>query len=176
MRAIGSVLIILSCTVSALAQPSITEVGPAASYLPTGAPGGGIAQGSFFYIKGSNLGPATGVVFTAGSANYTIGADLGGTRVKVTMGATVLDAFPYYASASQVNVILPSNTPVGGGTVTVLYNGSQGVFPITVVRAAYGIFTLNSAGNGPAVVTDALNGQVTGDAMGHGFGRSELSR
>jgi len=160
MRSLATISLALAGAALAFAQaPSITELGPAASYIPTGFPGAGIAQGSYFYIKGNNLGPDAGVVFS-GPAAYTIGVDLGGTRVRVTIGSTILDAFPYYASATQVNVILPSVTPLGPGTVTVFYNGQQAVFPITVVRAAYGIFTLNSAGTGPAVVTNAVTNQV----------------
>jgi len=156
-----SVLLLLALGGASLSSAqTIAELGPAASYIPTGLPGGGIAQGSYFFIKGTNLGPSTGVLFS-GPAAYTMGVDLAGTRVRVAVGSSTVDAFPYYTSAAQVNVLLPSTTPIGSGTVTVFYNGGQATFPITVVRAAYGIFTLNSAGSGPAVVTDVNYGVVT---------------
>src|SRR5262249_53166860 len=51
---------------------------------------------------------------------------------------------------------LPSNTPLGTGTITVLYNGTpSATAPITVVKSSVGIFTVNQQGSGTAVITDS---------------------
>ena len=48
----------------------------------------------------------------------------------------------YYTSAAQIAFLLPSNTPVGTGTITATYNGNAGpAAPITVVTSNLGIFT-----------------------------------
>jgi uncharacterized protein (TIGR03437 family) len=76
--------------------------------------------------------------------------------VTVTVTGTTVNAPLYYTSDGQVSALLPSNTPVGSGTVTVSYNGTAGVpAPITVVANNAGIFTVGSNGQGPGVVTYA---------------------
>ena len=66
--------------------------------------------------------------------------------------------------AGQLAAILPSNTPLGDGTVTVTFNGeTSDPVPILVVDNAVGIFTLRQDGGGPGVYTDAnfaVNGAV----------------
>lgn len=149
----------LSCASVALAQPVITNVTNAASYAAAGLPGAGIAQGSIFVIFGNNMGPAS--LIQAGAPRPTA-AGLSGTRVQVTVGATNYDAPMIYTSARQVAAIMPSNVPVGPSSVRVLYNGqTSSPFPATVVRFGPGIFTLNSAGSGPGVVTDGNYTPVT---------------
>lgn len=149
----------ITCASLAQAQPNITNVTNAASYAAAGLPGSGIAQGSIFVIFGSNLGPAT--LVQAGAPRPTADG-LSGTRVQVTVGATNYDAPMIYTSAGQVAAIMPSNVPAGPASVRVLYNSqNSSPFQTTVVRFALGIFTLNSAGTGPGVVTDANYNAVT---------------
>src|SRR5262249_51105613 len=57
-----------------------------------------------------------------------------------------------------VGAILPSTTPTGSGTLTINNNGQTATAPITVVPAAFGIFTRNQSGSGAA---EAFN--VAGD-------------
>jgi uncharacterized protein (TIGR03437 family) len=79
---------------------------------------------------------------------------LSNTSVAVTVNGTTVNALLYYTSQGQVAALLPSNTPIGTGTVTVTYNGQTGPSaPITVVANNVGIFTVGSNGEGPAVVT-----------------------
>ena len=124
----------------------------AASNAPLGT-AGGIAQGSFMTIYGTNIGPATGVSATS----LPLSSSLGGVSVAATPanGGSHLTAFPTYVSSGQINAILPSNTPVGLVNVTVTVDGvtSQPV-PIQVVSSSFGIFTANF-GSGPAAVIDA---------------------
>ena len=68
-----------------------------------------------------------------------------------------------YARHDQINAVLPSNTPVGTGTITVTYNGqTSATQPITVVKTSMGVFTVNQGGSGPGVVTDANFKLITG--------------
>ena len=64
-------------------------------------------------------------------------------------GADVLHIF------HEVAFLLPSNTPVGTGTITATYNGQAGpAAPITVVTSNLGIFTATSDGQGVGIVTN----------------------
>lgn len=139
------------CAAIAVAQPVVFQGGVlnAASYGLDSLPNAGIAQGSIFTVFGAGMGPAT--LQTAGA--FPLLTSLGGTSIKVTVGGTTVDAIMLYTSAGQVAAILPSRTPVGAGTLTLTYHTRPSV-PVTirVVRANFGIFSRNMAGNGPGVV------------------------
>ncbi len=142
---------------SAQAQPVITAILNNASYLRTGLPGAGIAQGSIFATFGSGMGPAA-----LTQSGFPLPADLAGTSMRISVGGNEVNAVMIYTSAGQLASVLPSNTPVGVGVARVTYNGQASApFPITVVRNALGLFTLNGAGSGPAVLTDANFGVIT---------------
>jgi uncharacterized protein (TIGR03437 family) len=129
------------------AAPSITGVANAAANIPFNYP---IAQGAIFVIYGSGLGP---VNISVASSPFQSTA-LSGTSVSVTVGGTTVNALMYYTSATQVAGLLPSNTPTGSGTWTVTYN-SQTSAAIThgVGPNSFGIFTVDSSGQGAAIVT-----------------------
>jgi len=132
-------------------QPAIEANGVvnAASLIRSGFPNSGIAQGSLFLIRGRDLGPAELETF----AGLPKPASLAGTSVRIAAGGTAVDALLYYTSSSQVAAVLPSGTPLGDATVTVIYNGAESApAPIHVVRGAPGIFTRNQAGFGQAVL------------------------
>lgn len=134
----------------ASAQPTVE--GPVlnvASYTLPGYPAFGVAQGSMFVVFGRNMGPRG--IYQANS--WPLPTDLLSTSLKVTVGGVTVDAIMVYTSATQLAAILPSRTPVGDGTIVVYYSGVVGpTAPIRVVPAAFGIVTLNSQGNGPAVI------------------------
>jgi uncharacterized protein (TIGR03437 family) len=138
------------------AAPAITGVVNSASLLPPGVPNYGIAQGSIFNVFGSNLGPAS-----LTEASLPLPPSLGGTSITVTIGTTTVTAPMFYSYQSQLAAILPSNTPVGTGTLTVSYNSVTGTAPITVVQSNVGIYTVNQSGSGPGVVTFANYQVVT---------------
>ncbi len=152
-------LFAFGCAATLAAAPTITQVVNAAAWLPPGLPNSGVAQGAFFTIKGSGLGPATLVQATSYPLPTTQG--LGGTTVQVTVGGVTASCIMYYAYNVQVAGILPSATPVGTGTITVSYQGSQVSAAIQVQSANFGTFTLNQGGSGPAVVTDANYNAIT---------------
>jgi uncharacterized protein (TIGR03437 family) len=132
------------------AQPRITELVNGASYIPTGLPGSGVAQGAIAVIKGSNLGPAE--LIQSGIPRPTT---LGGTSIRISVGGTEVSALMVYSSAGQLAFVLPSNTPLGNAVARVTYNGqTSDPYGFTVVRNGPGLFTLNSGGSGPAVLTN----------------------
>ncbi len=130
--------------------PVVTNVMNAASSIPAGLPNAGIAQGAIFTLVGVNLGPATLSI----AKNAFQSTTLSGTSISVTVAGTTVAPLMYYTSATQVAALLPSNTPVGTGTVTVTNNGQIGVAAqITVVQSNLGIFTVTSDGQGVGIVT-----------------------
>jgi uncharacterized protein (TIGR03437 family) len=132
------------------AQPSISAVVNAASGNNQGLPNGGIAQGAIFLVTGSGMGPSTLAV----DPNPFQDTMFGGTSVSVTVNNTTVSALMYYTSDGQLSALLPSNTPVGTGMMTVTYNGqASATAPLTVVANNPGIFTATSNGQGLAIVT-----------------------
>jgi uncharacterized protein (TIGR03437 family) len=142
------------------AAPAVIAVLNAASYKDSRLPGSTISPGSIFIVTGSGLGPAN-IAVAPGPFQST---SLSGTSVAVTVNGKTVNALMYYTSATQIAALLPSSTPTGGlGTanpnapvsITVTYNGVdspptpfQGV---SIVGA--GLFTVDSSGTGPAIVT-----------------------
>ena len=142
----------------ALAQaPSVAAVENNYSYTLPGLPNYGIAQGSIFVLFGTGVGPAVTPALPDLSKGPLV-RTLSGVTINVSVNGTTVQAIPYYVSAGQIAAILPASTPVGTGTITVIYNGqSSAATPIQVVAAAFGIDTLNGAGTGTAVAQDANN-------------------
>lgn len=151
-------LFALASAAALTAAPSITQVVNAAAWLPPGLPNSGIAEGAFFTIKGTELGPSSLVESSPYPWPSTGG--LGGTTVTVTVNGTMETCLMYYSSSTQVAGIIPSATPVGTGTITITSSFGSASAPITIVQRNFGAFTLNQGGSGPAVVTDAITGAV----------------
>ena len=163
---------IVQLTYSSAAQiPTVSAVVNAASNIPQGLfPNAGLAQGSIFVAYGANLGPVA--LVAAPALPLPTSAGLGGTSISVTVGGTTVNAPMVYSFASQVAAVLPSNTPVGNGTLKVTYNGLSGSTPITVVASNFGISTVNESGSGAAVLTfpnysvvSNANSAATGDTL-----------
>jgi len=148
---------LLAVAFPAAAQlPGITAGGVrnSASYAAPGLPNSGIAQGSIFSIFGNNLGPdAAEYGFNFPLPTLTPG---GKVSVAVTVNGTTTQAIVLYSGKTQINAVLPSNTPAGSGTLTVTVNGqTSAAAPIEVTVGDFGIYTINSAGSGPGIVTYA---------------------
>lgn len=134
--------------------PTITQVLNNYGLIPSGFSNSGIAPGTLFIIKGSLLASATSVTsLQATTGGSTLPTTLNGATVKVTVGSvSVVPAF-YYAENIQLALVLPSNTPIGAGTVTVTYNGQTSApFNIQVVTNAFGFAAYYGAGSGLAHV------------------------
>jgi uncharacterized protein (TIGR03437 family) len=148
MRTIQLSLLMVFLGAVMLAQPSITAVQNAASYIPAGLPNSGIAQGSMFVVKGDKLGPASIVIATS----FPLSTTISGTSVQATVGGRNVPCIMYYTLDKQVAAILPSSTPVGTGTLTVTYNGQTSApAAITVVANNFGMFTISQSGSGDAI-------------------------
>jgi len=110
----------------------------------------GIAQGSIFIVKGSNLSDQT-----TGLQNAPLSTTLQGVRIRITVSGVTTFAPLYYVLPVQLAGILPSNTPVGSGTVIVENNGrASAPLNIQVVKSAFGTLTLNGSATGEATVQD----------------------
>jgi len=140
------------------AQPAIFPNGivSAASYLSPGSPGGALAQGSIFTIFGNSLGPAAP---GAQASGFPLSPTLAGVSVRVVhQTGQTLPALPLFVSATQINAILPSTTPIGLVLLSVLYEGrASNAEPVKVVRSSFGIFARNSGGSGRAVAQNAVS-------------------
>lgn len=137
--------------------PNIVAVQNNYSYTLPFAPNYGIAQGSIFIIVGSNLATAS----TGLQSTYPLPTNLAGVNITVTVNDTVTHPILYYVTPKQIAAILPSLTPVGSGTIAVTNNGLTGTAPIQVVQSAFGIFTLNGGGTGPAAAFDAAGNPLS---------------
>ena len=120
--------------------PSISMLVNAASYSPAVSPGELVA------IFGSNLGPAAPVGLQL-SASGSVATTIGDTQVLFDGVASPL----IFASASQVNAVVPFGVTAGTTGVQVQYQGQASLSqPMIVVTAAIGIFSLDSSGVGQA--------------------------
>jgi uncharacterized protein (TIGR03437 family) len=138
---------------------TISGVYNAGSWLPTSLPNSGVAQGAIFTVTGTGLGPAA--LQQVQSYPLPTSQGLAGTTMQVKVGTVTQNCIMVYTVASQVAGILPSATPVGSGTLTVSYQGASASIAIQVVAGAFGMFTLNEGGSGPAVVTDLSYNPIT---------------
>jgi uncharacterized protein (TIGR03437 family) len=125
--------------------PTITAIENNYSYIPAGLPNSAIAQGAIFIVKGTNLGPGT-----LANNTFPLTASFQNVSATVTVNGTAVNLPIYYAWSDQLAFVLPSNTPVGSGTLTVNVNGQMVNSPITVVAGQFGLLNLNAQGSGPA--------------------------
>lgn len=136
------------------AGPAISAVQNNYSYLQAGLPNYGIAPGSLFIVKGTDLASATTPVLQS-SGGSGIPTTLNGASIAVTVNGVTTNPGLYYAISTQLAAVLPSSTPVGTGTITVTYNGvTSSTFPIQVVASALGFDTYYGSGTGLAAATD----------------------
>ena len=101
MKTLNCLSILLAMSLSAVfGQPVISSGGirNAASNALDGLPNSGIAQGSYFTIYGSKLGPDIAAVYS-GPLPYK--TTLAGTSVKVAVNGTSVDAAIYFTGANQ---------------------------------------------------------------------------
>jgi len=125
------------------AQVTIGSVVNAGSRIASTSQFFGIAQGALFAITGKGLGPDQ---LQQASFPLPTTDGLAGVTVQASVGGATLDCIMVYVSATEVGAILPSMTPIGTGTVTVNNGGLTASKPITVVAAAFGIFTTTQGG------------------------------
>jgi len=142
------------------ASPQITQVQNNYYYLSGSAASMPIAPGSLFVIGGGGLAdPAAQAVLQ--DATKGLPLTLNGASVSVTVSGVTTQPALYYAIASQLAAVLPSNTPLGLGTITVTYGGHSAIAPIQVAPTSLGIATMSGSGAGQAIATDTDYNLVT---------------
>ncbi len=137
--------------------PNVTAVLNNSSLIPDGTPSSGIAPSSIFVVKGTGLADL-GDPLLQSSADPGLPLTLNGASLTVVVNGTTLHPALYYTSPTQLAAVLPANTPIGTGTLTVDYKGaSSSPFTIQVVAHSPGInFYYSNTG----VATDATSGAL----------------
>jgi len=132
--------------------PPLTSVMSSVTNAASSAPGA-IAPGEMITIKGTGLGPATGVSFALNSSGG-VDKTLAGTSVLIGGFAAPIT----YASATQVNAIVPvelASALTAAAVVQVSYLGNASALTtLAVLDAQPAVFTFNSTGIGQAVAAN----------------------
>lgn len=133
-------------------QPTVYDRGivNAASLAKIALPNSSIAQGSFFSVFGTNMGPSQ-----SPSLSFPLQTTLGGVSITIAAGGQNFSAIPLFVGPGQINAVLPSKVPVGPATLTVSYNGTSNTINFQVVAHSFGIFTVPQSGAGPGIIDDA---------------------
>jgi uncharacterized protein (TIGR03437 family) len=142
-------------------EPAVGWIGNAASQERTN-----LAPGEIVAIFGTMPGPAIPLTFTLDASNK-VPTVLGGVRLLINgVPSPIL-----YASSSQVNAVIPYETPVQGAVMVRLERATIGA-PTEGAPSAPsspGVFTLNSTGIGEAAVLNqdnTVNGPANAAAAG----------
>ncbi len=137
--------------------PTITAIQNNSSRIPTGYPAYGIAPSSIFVVVGTGLADPGDPVLQS-SADPGIPLTLNGASITVLVNNTTVHPALYYTSPTQLAAVLPANTPIGTGTLTVTYRGATSApAQIKVVASAPGI---NTYYTNSGVATDASTGAL----------------
>jgi uncharacterized protein (TIGR03437 family) len=147
-----------SLTLAVGPNPAISAVLNNYSFILPGTPdyaNYGIAPGSIFSIFGSGMA-TPGVPAVLQDSTNGLPLTLNGASIAVTVAGITSYPALYFASATQMAAVLPSNTPPGTATITVTYNGITSA-PATfqVVPSALGFATMSENGIGDVIATDA---------------------
>ena len=146
---------------SAPTAPTITQILNNYGLVPAGFSNSGISPGSLFIIKGSGLADPNAQAVLWQFKDGPLPTTSNGASVKVTVGSTTTVPAFYYSMASQLALVMPSNTPLGTAQVTVTYNNqTTAPFSIQVVQNAMGFDAYYGAGSGLGVATNNATGAL----------------
>ena len=139
--------------------PAVTQIWNNSSNIPGGYPNSGVTPSSIVAIVGTGLAdPGDATLHSSEGAG--IQNTLNGASVTLTTGSTISHPGLYYATPTQLDVVLPASTPLGSASIKVTYKGvTSNAFTIQVVASAPGITNYNG---GVAVATDAVTGALIG--------------
>lgn len=147
-----SLIMLSSAAAQTPASPRLGAAVNAASYAAAELPHGELAPGALVVLFGEGLGPDQ----TAHSQGFPLPQTLAGTTVEVAVGEFTAQAPLIYVGATQAAIVLPSRTPPGAAELTVTVEGVRGEpLPIEVAPRRFGIFSLDSSGQGVGVFTYA---------------------
>lgn len=151
-----SLFMIFALAGSVQAQPPLIAyrgIWNAASRMPAGLPGGAVSRGALFSITGRNIGPTTTPALATPPQ-----ATLGGVSIAVSQGTTTVAAIPIAFAPGRIDALMPKDAPLGMVSVRVTYNNARSnPMPMRVVATQFGIFTMNGAGAGPAVMNNVAD-------------------
>lgn len=129
---------------SATAGPVVSQILNNSSVIPPGYPNYGIAPSSLFVVQGSGMSDPATPVLQDTQAQGGLPSTLNGASLTVVVGGVTTHPALYYTSPTQIAAVLPAATPVGTGTLTVNYKGTDSApAPIQVVASAVGINQFN---------------------------------
>ena len=116
---------------------------------------GPVSPGEIIVIYGGGLGPALGV--TAAPSGGVFGTTLGGTTVTINGVAAPV----FYASAMQVNAIVPYEVSGATAGITVAYQGGiSSAVSVPLAASSPNLFTYNATGAGEAAAFNVVDGTV----------------
>jgi uncharacterized protein (TIGR03437 family) len=163
-------LLPIAAAIAAFVVPLAAQGGPAVtgvvnnySFIKSGFPNSGVAPSSIIAIFGSGMANAQVGALTLESSAGPAGIPktLNGASLSVTVGGKTVAPAMYYAIPTQIAAVLPADTPIGTGTLTVTYNGAaSNAFPIQVVPSALGLDTYYGTGSGLITATNATTGAL----------------
>ncbi|HTS50712.1 MAG TPA: hypothetical protein VMH05_22360 [Bryobacteraceae bacterium] len=137
--------------------PQVDSILNNSSLIPDGTPSSGIAPSSIFIVRGENLADPGDPVLQS-SADPGLSTTLNGANITVVVNGVTVHPALYYTSPTQLAAVLPANTPMGDGTLTVTYRGaSSQAATIHVVAHAPGI---NTYYTNSGVATDNATGAL----------------
>ena len=120
-----------------------------ASFRPSNAQGGEVAQGSIISIFGSNLATAI-----AGAVRVPLPINLVGTSVRIGGHAAPL----FFVSAGQINAQVPWGAATGTVELTVeTPQGTSAPVNVSIVETAPGLFSQAANGRGPGAVLNFVS-------------------
>jgi uncharacterized protein (TIGR03437 family) len=155
----GTIALQFNTFTANLLAPSIDSVQNNYGPLRDGYPGSALAPGALIAIKGLNLSLVNDGQTLRSSASPGLQNAINGVSVTVTVNGISLNCPLYYLSPTQINAILPGNTPLGKGTIFVTSNQDRSsTFGITVVQSSFGIVHYSGT---LAATYDANNALVT---------------
>src|ERR1035441_3629905 len=124
--------------------PTIASVLNNYGNIAPGLPNYGIAPSALIAIKGTALANTTTALLSSSSPGLQ--TTVSGVTVTVVSGGTTLQCPLYYLSPTQIDAVVPGNTPLGTATITVANNGSNSAaFQIAVVQSAFGVLSYNGS-------------------------------
>lgn len=117
---------------------------------------GAAAAGAILTAFGTSLADST-----AATSSASLPSTLGGATVQITDSAGSTQTCPlFYASPTQINLLVPSGVATGPATLTIKKNSGGSLWINTSVESvAPGIFSMNSSGKGVGAI---IGTRITG--------------
>lgn len=124
----------------------------AASFVKPSQPNGSLTPGGMFEIFGEDI--ASDGILVADA--FPLPRELGGASVEIVSGGVAFSCYVVRTiNRSRITALLPSNTPVGEGLLSVTFNESKSApLEVRIAGHSFGAFTINSGGTGPGILTD----------------------